>query len=208
AEAWEKSGRTMTLEQPQQVFLECCAEHINPLAEQTPSFRVGVRPAGVRRTVEADLERRSHLGLAQGARCVDSAPARPDEPPIRGTNGEGEQVLAVELPFQLDLDGVKVIGFIDQVVTRTGAPIVRDLKTGKAPGDDMQLAVYKQAMGEQHGVDIEFGDYWMAVSGKPTFEYDLSEWPRDRLADEFGEMDQAVKAEKFDPNPSEQACKM
>lgn len=208
AEAWEKSGRTMTLEQAQQVFLESYAKHINRLAEQTPNFRMWFRSGGFRRTVEEDIERRCNLGLEQVERYIDYYTARPDEKPIRVTSEEGEQVLAVELPFQLDLDGVKVIGFIDQVVTRTGAPIVRDLKTGKAPGDDMQLAVYKQAMGEQHGVDIEFGDYWMAVSGKPTFEYDLSEWPRDRLADEFGEMDQAVKAEKFDPNPSEQACKL
>jgi putative RecB family exonuclease len=48
----------------------------------------------------------------------------------------------------------------------------------------------------------------MAVSGKPTFPYDLSEWPRNRIADEFGKLEENIKAENFEPHPTVDGCKM
>ena len=205
AEAWEKSSRTMTLEEAQEVFLESYARHINGLAEKTPNFRMWFRSGGFRRTVEQDIERRCGIGLEQVEKYIRYSLEHPDEAPAVMPDGQ----LGVELPFEMDLDGVKVIGYIDNIFIRTNEGWrVRDLKTGKTPGDDMQLASYRLALLLTYDIDAEFGDYWMGVSGKPTYEYDLTEWPRDRLSDEFGKMDQDVKAEEFEPNPTPDGCKM
>jgi DNA helicase-2/ATP-dependent DNA helicase PcrA len=73
--------------------------------------------------------------------------------------------LAVEAPFQLVLGDRSVAGRIDAVyaVTDDGGrdlgPSIRyevvDWKTGRAPADPLQLALYRLAWAELHGVDLD-----------------------------------------------------
>jgi putative RecB family exonuclease len=205
-EEYERSGRTLTLEQAFEIFDESYMEEINKLTAETPNFKMWFRSGGWRRSVEDDIERRWGIGYEQVEKYIDYYKERPEEKVFVTEDG----TLAVELPFRIDFDGVEVIGYIDQVVWDPIEKrwVVRDIKTGKTPGDEMQLAVYGVVMEEDHGLVIDYGDYWMAVSGKPTFPYDLTDWPKSRLSDEFGAMDQGVKEERFDPNPSLDRCKM
>jgi DNA helicase-2/ATP-dependent DNA helicase PcrA len=73
--------------------------------------------------------------------------------------------LAVEAPFQLVLGDRSVAGRIDAVYAVTddggrdlGSSIryeVVDWKTGRAPADPLQLALYRLAWAELHGVDLD-----------------------------------------------------
>jgi putative RecB family exonuclease len=203
AEARERSGRTMPIEQARQVFRHSYAEHINQLAEITPNLNWWF-PSG-KYHGEADIVRRWNLGLEQVDRYYDYTDHHPDE--VIWISDDGTP--GIELEFDVQFGGVRVRGFVDQlIVDADGTPRVRDLKTGRPPEDALQLGVYAQAIRQQYNLEITTGDYWMARTGKPVHPYDLTEWSEQHLADRFGTMDQAVREEKFDPKPSESTCRM
>lgn len=199
-EAWEKSGRTMTLEEAQAVYTESYDNHVNSYCDVTPNFEWWFRsgPYGG----EADIERRYELGLKQVERMLNWYDKHPDEVVWIAPDGTP----GIELGFDIDLDGVLVRGFIDLVMTTEHGPHVRDNKTGNNPGDDFQLAAYAIALGEQYGLDVEVGDYWMGRTGKPTQPYDLTDWTREAVRDKFLELQDNVSAGKFDPDPEPNRC--
>jgi len=204
-EAYERSGRTMTLEDMQAVYSESYDEEINKICENTPDFDTWFAsgPYGGR----ADTERRYQLGMDQCKRYIDWYEKHPQEVIWIAPDGTP----GIELGFDIDLDGVQVKGYIDAVVVNADygieAPIVRDNKTGNLPGDDFQLATYAVALNKTYSTDIALGDYWMGRTGKPTFSYDLSEWTEERLTDAFGQMDEGVRNEHFDPDPEPAKCR-
>jgi putative RecB family exonuclease len=204
AEAYEKSGRTMSLEETQEVFIDSYAKHTNRLMRDTPNLGYWFRSGGFRRTVAEDIERRFGLGLEQTAKYLAWYESHPLEVIWVDVNG----TVGIELPFEFEIDGVWVRGYIDQIVWDPIKKrwVVRDIKTGKSPGDDLQLATYRHAVNEQFDLGVDAGDYWMGVSGKPTVEYDLTYWTTDLLAEEFRTLDEDVKAERFDPLPEKSKC--
>ena len=126
----------------------------------------------------------------------------------------------IELGFDFDLDGVRVRGFIDAMIERpldiplhtpeglvTHELLVRDNKTGNNPGDDFQLAVYGVAIQDSYGVEPLVGDYWMGRAGKPTAPFDLTRWPRSRVADSFAELEARIDAGDFPATPDPDKCK-
>src|SRR5690606_23086238 len=113
---------------------------------------------------ESDLLRRARLVGGVGEMCYTLTESHPEEVvwvAEVGTPG-------VELGFDVDLDGVRVRGYIDQVLTAASddSVRVRDVKTGAQPGDALQLKVYAVALEDTYGVQAPTGDYWMAKSGK------------------------------------------
>lgn len=112
---------------------------------------------------------------------------------------------ACELPFSLHFGDVEVIGAIDQVVEfADGTMRPRDLKTGtKLPDTAFQLAVYDFALEELFGIKCGWGDFYMAKNTAATDPYDLSYYTRDRLTRWFEDMDRAVRAGIFLPNPGD-----
>lgn len=200
AEAYERSQRTMSLEDAQDVFRESYAKHTNRLAQDWPRFDTWFPSGPYRGSV--DVERRYTRGLEQVARYVDYAERHPDE--TVWTTPDGTP--AIELGCEVDLGGVRVRGYVDQVVQGSDGPVVRDVKTGKQPGDHFQLAVYAVMLYLQYGEEITTGDYWMGVTGKPTFAYPLSEWTVDEVASEFQWLDEQIQAERFEPKPDERTC--
>lgn len=202
AEAWERSGRSMTREETHEVFSRAYSKATGRLCEQTPNFDWWSSSGRYRG--EQDVERRYQIGLDHVDRYVSYyADQAPNE--VIWITPEGEP--AIELAFDLDLDGVQVKGYIDQVIEMPSGEIrVRDIKTGASPGDDFQLATYKLAV-EQLGPVVRHGDYWMAKAGKPTVPYELGEWSKERLTDIYGEADQAILNERFDPDPDPAKCR-
>lgn len=202
-EAFERSERTMTVEQMEEVYRESYAEEVNKLCETTPNFNHWFRSGPY--AGEVDVQRRFNLGLEQVARYPAWYAKYPDEEIWVAPDGQP----AIELFFKIDLDGIQVRGYIDAVIRfkSTGCLRVRDTKSGKSPGDDLQLGVYAVAVAEHFGVEQPTtGDYWMGVSGKATQPYDLTKWTRERVTEEFHKLADNIVNERFDPEPEKSKC--
>lgn len=201
AEAYERSGRTMTLEQAQDVFRESYAEHIGQACQVTPNFEFWFASGPY--AGEADVERRYHIGLEQVEKYLRWYEQHPEEVIWVAPDGTP----GIEIGFDIDLDGVLVRGFIDAVIVTDEGVLVRDNKTGNSPGDDFQLGVYGVALAEQFGIEPPArGDYWMGRSGKPTYPFPISDWTRERVAEKFRELEENIQAERFDPLPDPKKC--
>ncbi|OHT67788.1 hypothetical protein BKG67_23030 [Mycobacteroides chelonae] len=206
-EAWEQSRGLMTLEEAQEVFRESYAKHVNEACQITPNFEFWSRSG--RYGGQADVERRFGIGLEQVEKYLNWRRAHPEEKVWITPDG----VLAVELKFDFELDGIPITGFIDQVMTYQNDEgewviLVRDAKTGnRVPEDDFQLGVYALALAEVFGVPRPTkGDYWMGKTGKPVAPYDLSEWTREAISAKFQALEQGIQAERFDALPESDKC--
>jgi putative RecB family exonuclease len=202
AEAYERSGRSLSLEQAQDVFRESYTAHTDRLCEETPRFDYWYASGPY--AGETDVERRYGLGLEQTAKYLAYYEGKGKDDVIWITP---DGTPAIELEFDVEIGTTRVRGYIDAVVETPRGVIVRDNKTGKNPGNELQLAVYAQAIWLAYGQAINHGDYWMGRSGKPTVLYDMFEWGPAEVAAEFEEMDAAVKAEKFEPKPDPDTCR-
>lgn len=208
AEEYEKrlhiAGQQMTLEEAKDMFREEYAKHIGVYTEITPNFEWWSWSGPY--NGERDIERRYAIGLEQIEKFVN----------WRTTEGQEiwvtpEGAPAIELSFNIDLDGIKVRGFIDAVVIVDDEPRVRDYKTGNSPGDDFQLGVYALAIFMLYGVPITKGDYFMAGKkgkpAKPTAVYDLSAWTYEAVKERFHEVEARIQAGDFEPLPEPDKCK-
>jgi putative RecB family exonuclease len=198
AEWWELSDRRGSLAEAQEVYSAAYDREINLLCEDTPNFDHWYG-SGWRYPAEKDIPRRHDIGLEMVARYIHYYETHPEQKPWVTDNGDK----AVELEFEVDLAGVIVRGMIDLVTDR-----IRDNKTGKKPGNAFQLATYKAALEKEYGKILTVGDYWMGGTGKPTKPIDLTEWSIERVTDEYGQLDENIRAESFDPKPSEDNCRM
>lgn len=202
-EAVARSNFTMPLEAAQAVFAEEYHKEASRMCGITPNldwwFKSG--PYGARK----DLPRRFELGLEQVARFYNWTSNHPDEVIWIAPDGTP----GIELRFDIELDRVKITGFIDSVIVdEDGELRVRDYKSGKSPGDDFQLGVYSVAVQQQFGSPaIVVGDYWMGASGKPTYPYDLSDWTPETVGAAFRELEDNLRAERFDPKPEADKCR-
>jgi RecB family exonuclease len=116
---------------------------------------------------------------------------------------------AVELQFSIVLGGVKVVGFIDQVLELPDGDLwVRDIKTGsKLPNSPLQLGVYAEAVEQTYGIRPRWGDYFMCKNNAPTKPFDLDGYTAARLGRWFARLDRAINAGVFIPNPGD-ACRV
>lgn len=201
-EAFERSGRSLTLDETQAVFSESYDRHINDACEITPNTEWWFASGPYRGAV--DIERRYLIGLEQTKSYLDWYSNNPHEVIWVAPDGTP----GIELEFDIDLDGIRIRGFLDAVIHDGLDVIVRDNKTGNKPGDELQLAVYAVALAQQFGVDKPMiGDYWMGRTGEPTKPYDLSGWPRERVSAEFQELEALIQAGDFRPDPEASKCR-
>ncbi|WP_280485387.1 RecB family exonuclease [Nocardia cyriacigeorgica] len=202
-EAYEKSGRRLTLEEFQNVYAKSYKEEIDRYAEETPNLDWWF--ASGRYRGREDIERRYGLGLEMCERYISWYQKHPHEVPWTAPNG----TLGVELPFDIYLDGVNVRGYIDLVIwdSKRKKLVVRDNKTGKVPGDDFQLGTYGVALEVDYDENVNEGDYWMGTSGKATMPYDLTDMTRDYITEEFHKLAENIRAERFDPDPEPDKCR-
>ncbi|AYD87098.1 Cas4 exonuclease [Mycobacterium phage NicoleTera] len=207
AEVYEKAlaeGREMSLERAQEIFREEYAKDIGELCAETPNFDWWFWSGNY--NGERDIERRFHIGLEQVEKFINW---RQDKGQTIWVTPEGKP--AIELSFNIELDGIKVRGYIDAVVVVNGELRVRDYKTGNKPGDDFQLGVYALAVSMLYGIEPpRTGDYYMAgKKGKKaviTEPYDLTEWTRERITERFHEVEAHIQAGEFPALPEPDKC--
>jgi putative RecB family exonuclease len=210
AEKFEKEFREPSEEEMVQLFSDQYSAMVNGAMYKEPDLNrwmtVGGKPAG------QDIEERYALGQSQVRDYVRWS--KENEPEIwhdnEGWNGFGiadaplhDTTMGLELYFKVELGGVIVRGYIDQVVRDPkdiGAYRVRDLKTGSTKSH-FQLETYKVAVEKQFGLEVNTGDWYFGKEGRLSRPVDLSEVTEDQVAARFVEMDQGVKAGRFEAKP-------
>lgn len=115
----------------------------------------------------------------------------------------------IEIPFAVNVGDVEVQGYVDRLwqSTETGTLYEQDLKTGRKPKTDEQLGMYRHALKQQYGVDVQWGGYLYALkSGKAslTLPIDLSHWTEEKLYMVYGVADHLIRSGLFLPNPGEE----
>ncbi|MFF0481088.1 RecB family exonuclease [Streptomyces sp. NPDC004435] len=200
-ERWEKSYRAYGP--------EVMADWFEEAWEREYAKAVAIEPdisrwlTGGMTKPETDLKRRRERGRDQVEAYFEYAIEAPERiwEPIEGQP-------AIELSFSLDLDGIEVKGFIDQVVEYPDGHLrVRDLKTGtKLPDTAFQLAIYDHAVNAMFGEKPGFGDYFMAKNNAPTDPWNLQDYSLEKVTRWFRNMDKAVRLGLFLPNPGD-ACR-
>lgn len=174
-EEWEKSGRALTEDEVIDIALADYDRIIAAQREKAPDDADWL--TGGRTKPQVDIERRREKVIEQvrgymAYSLEHEHEFRPAELP------DGRP--AVEVPFDLSINGVKVKGFIDLVLywPERDALTVRDLKTGtKLPNDPLQLSVYGLAWYRYFGDIIEYGDFFMCKNNAPTAPYYLLDYP-------------------------------
>lgn len=210
AEAWERSGRELTISEVQQAYRAAFDAEV--ARAEARGFPISQWLSGGRAGVHADLGKRRADGAEWIADYIGYALASPWkiwELP------DGDP--AVEVPFTLRVpigdtitgvvgSTVEVIGFIDQILTLDGiVPLrVRDLKTStKEPLGNRQLGIYGVAIEETFGYRIAEGDYFMARKGKASMPIPLANYTRQTLDTEFAGLEVAVNAGIFLASPGD-----
>lgn len=198
AEALEKSGRAKGEEELVQLFSDQYAAMVNGAMQKEPDLNrwmtAGGKPTG------QDIEDRYRLGQSQVRDYVRwSNENKPVITNVRDRKGGVE--LGLELYFKVELGGVVVRGYIDQLVTEDDGTVrVRDLKTGSTKSH-FQLETYAVAVEKQFGKVVNRGDWYFGKDGRLSRPVDLSEVTEDQVAARYVEMDQGVKAGRFEPKP-------
>lgn len=230
AEVYEKrlqAGEEMTLDEALDLFAEEYSKDIGRAAAETPNFDWWFWSGPY--NGERDIERRWEVGREQVEKFIAWRSDRgqkiwvtPDKVDRRCLTTDNHEhhvdgckcepgKPAIELSFNIELDGIRVRGFIDAVVEVNGELRVRDYKTGNAPGDDFQLGVYALAIAETFGIEAPTtGDYYMAgkkgINPSVTQPYDLSEWTLERVTAEFHAVEAKIQAGEFEPLPETSKC--
>lgn len=110
-------------------------------------------------------------------------------------------VPAIELALTPEFAGVPVKMVIDRVFEVNGELVVVDLKTSKqTPTSSLQLGFYKAGLERVLGVDIKWGNYWMARHSGTGSMVNLSDYNVDRLEYLVENFDKARKSAIFLPN--------
>lgn len=205
AEAWELSGRVMTLEEAQEAFRVAYRASTDALLEETPNAKFWFS-SGPYKGPE-DIVRRFKLGQEHIARYIAWYEKHPNEVPLSFFDGEKE-TLAVEFPFEIKIGGVMVRGFIDWIGWDDRSQlIVRDNKTGTLPGGPDQLATYALATEKAFpDYSVTQGDFFMTRTGKPTIPYQLTRVVKEQLAEDYATMDSQVEAGNFPAKPDPKKC--
>ncbi|QUI35722.1 PD-(D/E)XK nuclease family protein [Streptomyces alfalfae] len=193
AEAVERSGRTMGTDEAVQHFSDLYGELVNKSLDKEPNTERWLA-AGL--SGGQDIERRYVLGQEQTARYVEWA--NEHEPEI-WTTPSGDE--ALELYFKVELGGVVVRGYIDQLTVESDDSLrVRDLKTGTTKSK-FQLQTYKVAVEKVYDVPVNRGDWYLAKNGNLSRAVKLDEITEEEIGERFAAMDAGVKRGDFPANP-------
>lgn len=194
-EQWEKWGRQGTLDQAKDMYANFYDEIIEAEDESSPYKMENWLTGTPKRNGVEDVAQRAALGLEHVENYISWALSTADE----------WRVIESEFEFNIELGGVQVRGFIDQVIeTRSGIIYPRDLKTGsRRPETPFQLAVYRAAL-EDAGMDpADSGSFAMTKNKGDKIEYfePLDQWPREAIAQMFANMDAMERLGFYIPEP-------
>ncbi|MFD5069152.1 RecB family exonuclease [Streptomyces sp. NPDC058369] len=201
AEERERSGRAKGEEELVQLFSDQYSALVNKALAKEPNLDWWMtamkKPAG------EDIADRYRLGQQQVRDYVKWSEENKPIISYVSDNKDGRK-LGLEVGFNVELGGVKVRGYIDQLVheedPETQDERVRDLKTGSTKSL-FQLQTYKIASEKQWGIRVNKGDWYMGKTGKLSRVVNLSQVTEAQVAARYVAMDQGVKAGRFEPNP-------
>lgn len=113
----------------------------------------------------------------------------------------------IEVPFEVELGGVPVRGYIDRVFRSVLGGVetflVVDLKSGREPDSTAQLGTYRAGLVKQYEIDPLYGAYWLGGTGGSTAFTDLrAKWPLERVEKRFATARRRQLAGEFDAKPS------
>ena len=110
----------------------------------------------------------------------------------------------VEYEVNTELGGIPVLGFIDRLILDSpfGKPVILDIKTGKEPGTNLQLATYAAAASEQLGIEIKHGAFYLAEKGELSAIMDLSKYTREHIESMYDDARRGIEAGVYLPNPN------
>lgn len=114
----------------------------------------------------------------------------------------GNGVPAIELEILVDVAGIPLKAYVDRimVIPEVNTPVIVDLKTGARTQDsDLQLGFYRLGIMQQYGLDIRYGCYWDARSGRPSEMLSLSRYKPALLEKWLRRFDQARELGIFLP---------
>ena len=109
----------------------------------------------------------------------------------------------IELALTPVVAGVPVKMIIDRVFydITTGEIIIVDLKTSQqTPSSSLQLGFYKLGLEQTFGVEVKWGNYYMARGNSTSEMVDLSEYTFDKMEYLIKQFDTSRKAGIFLPN--------
>ena len=110
-------------------------------------------------------------------------------------------VPAIELGIIPKFAGVPVKMVIDRVFEVDGQLIVIDLKTSqRTPDSSLQLGFYRAGLKQVFGVDVNWGNYWMARMSGTGSMVDISKYSDEMITYLVENFDKARKAGVFLPN--------
>ncbi|MFE0773900.1 PD-(D/E)XK nuclease family protein [Streptomyces sp. NPDC058861] len=194
AEDFELSGRTMGAEEVVQRFSDLYSDLVNKSLDQEPD--TGRWLSAGRVSGGEDIERRYVLGQEQTARYVEWAKEAGPDIWLTPANKP-----AVELYFMVEIGGVSVRGYIDQLTVEPDDSLrVRDLKTGTMKSR-FQLETYKVAVEKSFNVPVNKGDWYLAKNGGLSRTVKLDQVTDEQVGDRFAAMDAGVKRGDFPARP-------
>jgi len=121
--------------------------------------------------------------------------------------------LHVEYDFQIMVDGVPVVGFVDRIdKLEDGRLAILDYKTGKKLAvdrieTDAQLTMYQLGCESQLGEEVGRLTFYHLPSLKPHSVGRRSEAQVGGLRRKIVDTAAAIVADRFDPKPSENSCR-
>ena len=108
---------------------------------------------------------------------------------------------AIELALTPVVAGVPVKMIIDRVFDVDGQLVICDLKTSQqTPSSTLQLGFYKLGLEQTFGMEIKWGNYYMARGNSTSDMVDLSGYTYDKMEYLIKQFDMARKTGVFLPN--------
>lgn len=107
----------------------------------------------------------------------------------------------IELALSPVVAGVPVKMIIDRVFEVDGQLVICDLKTSQqTPSSSLQLGFYKMGIEQTFGIEVKWGNYYMARGNSTSEMVDLSSYTFDKMEYLIQKFDVARKAGVFLPN--------
>ena len=115
---------------------------------------------------------------------------------------------AVELDLEVPIGNIPIKVGIDRIFEVNGQLVIIDLKTSSSEQylSTLQLGFYKVAIEVAYGVEIKYGNFYMARKASMSDWVDLSDYTYEKLEYLVNQFDKSRKAAIFMPNAS--SCKL
>ncbi|MFC9974319.1 RecB family exonuclease [Spirillospora sp. NPDC127200] len=197
-EAYECSHRCLSVAEAVNIFHASWDKILAESRRQQPDESMWM--VGGRKKLETDLTQRRAAGAQQVADYIGARPPGGGLAPTHFT----PDTIAVEVGFDLDFDGVRVLGYIDVVhEAEDGRLIPEDWKTGAhMPADPYQLATYRWAIHHVTGEAPDWGQFWMCRENK-AHRVDLRPYTWERVCGWYRDLAAGIEAGVFLGNPGD-----